>query len=169
MAEWVYKANTTRANFDDTHDLAVFNHFLCRSAYEGGNDADRLRAVGVVAEVKVGDLIHFYYRRDNGKVSCLGTFRVADGSARPAIFALCEGHGALCKVIESPENQKIVDRLLRGYDRDPRLEAFTGWVIDKLPSAHPTPAFDMARMFPGPHTNMWPYPDPNLPKKAKRR
>ena len=169
MAEWVYKANTTRASFDDTHDLAVFNHFLCRSAYVDGSGADGLRAVGVVADVKVGDLIHFYYRHANGKVSQLGTFQVADGSARPAIFAPCQGHGALCKVIESPENQKIVDRLRRGYNHDPRLEAFTGWVIDKLPNAHPTPAFDMARMFPGPQTNMWPYPDPNLPRAARDR
>lgn len=167
MAEWVYKANTTRASFDDTHDLAIINHFLCRSAYEPGSDADGLRAVGFVANVKVDDLIHFYYRHRTGKVSCLGTFRVADGSARPSIFAPC--HGALCKVIESPENQKIVDRLVRGYDRDPRLEAFTGWVVDKLPRAHPTPTFDMARMFPGPQINMWPYPDPNLPKDAKKR
>lgn len=79
MAEWVYKATTTKATFGDTRDLAVVDHFLCRSAFEKGTGTGGLRKVARAWDVDLGDFIHFFYRVGKGTVGSLGTFRVVDG------------------------------------------------------------------------------------------
>jgi hypothetical protein len=169
MPEWIYKATPTKATHDDTHDLAVFNHFLCRSAYERATGQEGLRLVAKVAEVAVGDTLHYYFRKENGKVVCFGSFVVESASAHPGVFAPIDGHGALVSVIESPDNDKIVQRLRRGYEHDPELKVFTGWALRRLATAHATPVYEQTKLLPGPMTNLWPYPDPELPKRKRGR
>jgi hypothetical protein len=165
MSEWVYKSKPTKANYDDTHDLAVFNHFLVRSAYE--YDGDGVRRVPLVPEVAVGDTIHYFYRKIDAKIGCFGSFIVEPASAYPGVFAPCEGHDPLVTIVEGPDNQRILDKLKRGYEPDPELGIYTGWAIKRLPSSHATPKFDQTKMFPGAMTLLWRYPDPGLPAAKK--
>jgi hypothetical protein len=163
MAHWIYKATRARATYSDARALAVIDHFLCRSIFvrcalpEGLREADR------VGDVAVGDVLHYYYRTPDGNVRAFGSFRVIDAAAVPGVFDACEGYGALVRVREAPENRKMLDRLARGYGRDPKLAVFTGWALEKLPADSGTPGFDQAKMFPTRTTSLWHYPDPALP------
>lgn len=169
MAEWIYKATPTKATHDDTHDLAVFKNFLCRSAYEPGSGTDGLRIVPKVTEVAPGDLIHFYFRDTRGRVRSFGTFTVQAPTCRPGTFDPCDGHGCLALAIDSPANARLLARLRRGYEPDPKLLGFTGWIIVRVPNADAaTPTFDQRRLLPGPMTTLWHYPDPTLPVAKKR-
>jgi len=164
MREWVYKTTQARATYADTHDLAVFDHFLCRTLFKHGRGPDDLREVAKVREVAVGDLIHYYYRTPEGNVRTFGTFRVCEPGASAGVFEPCPGHEPLVQVVETEQNRKMIARLTRGYSHDPRLHAFTGWVLEKLPRAFATPGFLQAKMFPSPITNLWHYPDAALPR-----
>jgi hypothetical protein len=161
MTEWVYKATQARARCSDARDLAVLDHFLCRAAFVRCAPPESMREAGLVGDVALGDVIHYYYRTPDGNVRVLGSFRVVDGSAFPGVFDACAGRGALVQVRETPENRRMIVRLVRGYSHDPRLAAFTGWALEKLST--PTPGFDQARMFPTRTTSLWRYPDPALP------
>jgi hypothetical protein len=163
MAQWVYKATRVRATRADAHGLAVADHFLCRSAFAHGSASDGSREVGLVGDVAIDDVIHYYFRTPEGTVQALGSFRVVDGSAFPDAFEPCVGHGALVQVRETQGNRKMLGRLKRGYSRDPKLAVFTGWALEKLPKASGTPGFDQGRMFPSLTKKLWRYPDPSLP------
>ena len=164
MAEWVYKLKRPRASYADTHELAISNHFLCMSAFTHDVGPERVREVERVAEIAVGDVIHYYYRTPEGHVRSFGSFRVCDGSEFPDMFSPCEGHGSLVRVVDGPENRHMVRRLVRGYSHDPKLAAFTGWAIEKLPVDYRTPGFNQVGMFPTLTTNLWRYPDETLPR-----
>jgi len=167
VAEWVYKAKSSEATYEDTLDLAGFHHFLVRSAYEPGNGEDGLREVVKVPEVALGDTIHYYFRHPAGKVAAFGSYTVVSADAFPGMFLPCEGHGALVSVIEPSQNAKFLERLDRGYERDPKLNLFTGWVINRVPAPAQAPRFDQGTLFPSSMTTLWQYPDSSLPRKKK--
>ena len=83
MPRWVYKATRKKRNQDDTLDLARKYEFLCRSAYEN----ERERHPALVHDVKLGNVIHFYYAGKN-RVAPFGSYRVVDGSEHPGRFSL---------------------------------------------------------------------------------
>ena len=161
MADWVHKATRARATYADAHDLAVVDHFLCRSIFAHGPASQDAR--DMVADVAVGDVIHYYYRTPEGRVRSLGSFRVLDATTFPSAFEACAGHGAAVQVRETAENREMLGRLRRAYWRDPKLAVFTGWAVEKLPVNSGTPGFNQAKMFPSLTTSLWRYPDPSLP------
>ena len=164
MAEWVYKAIRARATYADAHDLAVIDHFLCRSMFAHGPASHDARAIEAVADVAVGDVIHYYYRTPEARIRSFGSFRVVDASAFPSAFEACPGHSAAVQVLETAQNRQMLGRLRRGYWHDPRLAVFTGWALEKLPVDSGTPGFDQVKMFPSLTTSLWRYPDPGLPR-----
>ncbi len=168
MAEWVYKAKKTKASHDDTLDLAGVHNFLCRSAFERGAGGAGLRPVAKVTEVAVGDTIHYYCRRTDGTIATFGSYLVGEASKVPGVFAPTEEAGALVSVVEPTENPKLLARLERGFDRDPKLELYTGWVVHRIPAPATPPRFDQNRLFPGPMTNLWPFPDATLPRSKTK-
>jgi hypothetical protein len=163
MADWVHKATRARATYADAHDLAIVDHFLCRSIFAHGPASQDARASEMVADVAVGDVIHYYYRTPEGRVRCIGSFRVVDATIFPGAFEACSGHGAAVQVRETAQNREMLGRLRRGYWRDPQLAVFTGWAVEKLPVNSGTPGFNQAKMFPSLTTSLWRYPDPGLP------
>lgn len=163
MAQWVHKARPARATYADAHELATIDHFLCRSIFAYGPASQEARAVEMVSDVAVGDIIHYYYRTAEGRVRCFGSFRVVDASTFPTAFEACAGHGAAVQVRETKDNREMLRRLRRGYRHDPQLATFTGWAVEKLAVDSGTPGFDQARMFPSLTTSLWRYPDPSLP------
>jgi hypothetical protein len=178
MKQWVYKVNTSKVGYHETRDMAVTRHFLCRSAVEAsGAHPDRVR------EVELGDIIHFFYALKNGKVPSYGSFTVIDGAAYPTQFGERIEGTALFKVRQSADNAELIQLLTeehekdpkRGYRRDPEHGCFTGWVIKRLASTEvKPPEFNQRKLFPGSMINLWPYPDPELPRpqaepKRKRR
>jgi len=169
MREWVYKATETKVGFWETRHLAIVQHFLCRSAVEfDGSQADRVR------EVQIGDRIHFYYKQRNKPVSSYGTFEVIEGTAYPTRFGHQIPGMALFTVLETPENQDMIQRLTeehdrdpsKGYERDPQHKCFTGWVIKRRSHA---PNFDQKRMLPSSRTNLWFYPDDSLGRPGPKK
>ena len=166
MAEWVHKAMRPRASHVLARDIAVVDHFLCRSIFAHVSASQTsARPVDVVDEVAVGDVIHYYYRTASGLIRCFGSFRVVDPSGYALTFEPCPGHGALVRVLSNAGTRQMLHRLQRGYWPDPELDAFTGWVIERLPIDAGTPGFDQAKMFPSLTTSLWRYPDPELPRR----
>jgi hypothetical protein len=172
MEEWIYKATKSKVGYYETRHLAVAKHFLCRSAVErNGSQSDRVR------EVDLGDIIHFYYARGDGKVPSYGSFVVVHGGKYSKQFGERIEGTALFRVSEDLENSGMI-RLLteehekdpsRGYARDPEHRCFTGWVIDRLPSSEKQPPkFEQRKLLSGPMTDLWPYPDPELPRGQNR-
>jgi hypothetical protein len=163
MTQWVHKATRARATYADAHDLAVLDHFLCRSIFAHGPASQGAREIEMVADVAVDDVIHYYYRTPEGRIRCFGSFRVVGASTFPDAFEACPGHSAAVQVLETAQNRQMLGRLRRGYWHDPKLGVFTGWAVEKLPVDSGTPGFDQAKMFPSLTTNLWRYPDPRLP------
>ncbi len=157
MPQWVYKATRTKRNQDDTLDLARKYDFLCRSAYE--NEKEKHPAL--VHDVKLGDVIHFYYV-GKARVAEFGSYSVVDGAAHPGRFSSPVAGCALVGVLEEPQNAKLIDFLVRknaneeGYERDPVLDVFTGWALKRLGKA---PRFNQGRFFSNPHASLARYPD----------
>jgi hypothetical protein len=164
MTEWVYKATRVRGSYADARDLAVNYHFLCRSIFAHGPASQSARELEMVADVALGDVIHYYYRTPEARVRCLGSFRVVHASTFSGLFEACAGRGAAVGVLDTPENRKMLGCLRRGYSPDPKLAVFTGWAVERLPIDSGTPGFDQARMFPSLTTALWRYPDPSLPR-----
>lgn len=164
MAQWVYKATRVRATYADAHDLAIIDHFLCKSIFAHGPASQGARELEMLADVAVGDVIHYYYRTPEARIRCFGSFRVAHASAFPGVFEECAGRGSTVKVLDTPQNLKMLARLRRGYSLDPKLAVFTGWAIEKLAIDTRTPGFDQAKMFPSLTTAFWRYPDESLPR-----
>jgi hypothetical protein len=163
MAQWVYKATRVRASYADAHDLALLDHFLCKSIFAHGPASQGARELEMVADVVVGDIIHYYYRTPEARIRCFGSFRVVHASTFPGLFEACAERGAAVKVLNTPQNLQMLGRLRRGYSPDPKLAAFTGWAVEKLAIDSGTPGFDQAKMFPSRTTAFWRYPDPSLP------
>lgn len=157
MTQWVYKATQTKRNQDDTLDIARIYKFLCRSVYENPNK----KRPALVHDVKIGDVIHFYYTGKR-RVAELGSYRVVDGSEHPGRFSAPVEGTALVGVLEGQQNEKLIEFLLRknvgeeGYLRDPVLQVFTGWALKRLGKP---PRFNQRRFFSNPHASLVRYPD----------
>jgi hypothetical protein len=167
MAQWVYKAIRMRASYADAHDLAVVDHFLCKSIFAHGPASQSAREVEMVTAIALGDVIHHYYRTPEARIRCFGSFRVVHANKFPGQFeecAECAGRGVAVKVIDAPQNLKMLERLRRGYSPDPKLAVFTGWAVERLALDSGTPGFDQTKMFPSLTTAFWRYPDPSLPR-----
>ncbi|XXY54849.1 hypothetical protein WME91_27335 [Sorangium sp. So ce269] len=161
MSEWVYKATTTKIGYEDTRHLALKFNFLARSAFTrtGARPAN-------VRKVMPDDIIHFYYRLEDGHVETLGSFRVIDGGARfPNQFSDYIPGTALVRVKETSadlirelehDNKRDPEK---GYVRDPREKVFTGWAIERVEGAQ-APDFDQEKLFPSARSTLAPYPRP---------
>lgn len=166
MGEWVYKATMTKRSYEDTVDLVMKYSFLCRSEYANESRKRPSR----ITEVKLEDIIHFYYVRGRD-VAELGSYRIVDGKGYPGRFSEPSPETALVSVLENDQNAALLEFLKRknsadsGYEPDPVLGVFTGWALDRIGKA---PRFDHKRMFPGSMINLWHYPDPNLLHRATR-
>lgn len=164
MSEWVYKATRTKIGPAGTARLAQEFHFLCRSAFR-----DTGARPARVAEVRFGDLIHFYYRMDRREVETIGTFEVVRGHEmypdlfshpipKTALVAVREDNSTLIELVEREHRSNPE----RGYKRDPRLKVFTGWALRQRDEVS-APDFDQDALFPGPNQTLWHYPDSRLP------
>ena len=71
--EWVYRATRSKAPFDVTQGIALHDGFLCRSLH-----TKAMQRVANVKNVKIGDIIHFYYRAPSW-MEPVGSFQIVDG------------------------------------------------------------------------------------------
>jgi uncharacterized protein (DUF433 family) len=141
MTEWAYRANARKRDLDDTRKLADEHGFLARSAY---TRKKKHAAIAFVQEVKAGDVIHFYYR-EKRDIEPLGSYRVLDAHDDAARFqpAFPLGEAALVKLDPGEPNAALVELLRKpsrkgeGYQEDPKLQAFTGWRIERLADVSP--------------------------------
>lgn len=121
--EWGYKA--TRSKLDGPGTLLLAKRgFLCRSAYE-----QNLSWADNVQRVAIGHTIHFYYARRDGRVQELGAFTVIEPNEHPspALFGARVDGSALHRVAD-PSFIRTIDKD-GAYAPDPKLGAFTGWVL----------------------------------------
>ncbi len=140
MVEWVYKATDKKVDYAATMILAEKRGFICRSAHnrEGA-------WIGNVRDVRVGDLIHFYYKRPNADARAIGSFEVVTPAShpRPDLFGERLNESDLW-TITAPSFVAELTKL-GGYAPDPRLDVFVGWPIQRRGVA---PEYRDA-MFPG--------------------
>ncbi|HWZ89122.1 MAG TPA: hypothetical protein VNW92_09740, partial [Polyangiaceae bacterium] len=157
MTEWVYKVTPTKANVDDTDDIAVTQLFLCRPMNH--LEKGRLVNTAFVTNVAVGDILHLYYL-DGGKLRrTIGSFEVVAGRDHPradqfvatrvgASVTVNENRlrrrrkGASTKVPGGAGSASALVALLEeaGYPRDPVDGSFVGWCLRQLD--RPTPPYD---------------------------
>ena len=137
MAEWFYKATPTKVSFEDTHDLAVNEGFLCRSAFEeNGSRADNTQ------HVDFGHLLHVYFTGD-GDPKIIGTYQVINPNkhAVPSRFGKGVTGTKLFEIADPSFEQKL--RTMKGeegYEPDPVLKKMTGWILKHRPDIS-TPAY----------------------------
>lgn len=137
MAEWAYRASEKKRSLETTRKLADELGFLARSAHR----KDRTR-VPFAHEIRVGDIIHFYYRSKREGVITLGSYRVL-GASDPPRFRPALGEGsALTRIEDVSANRALLEQLQPGHKRDPELGAFTGLRIDRVHEAT-VPAFEV--------------------------
>lgn len=165
MAEWVHKATRARVSHTLARDLAVADHFLCRSGGLRPFSTAAARPVEVEDQISIGDVIHYYCRTESGLVRCFGSFRVMAPSSYSHAFESCGEGGALARVLRNDGTRRLIQSLQRGYHQDRARGAYTGWVIEQLSVQASTPGFDQAGMFPSLTTNLWKYPDESLPRR----
>ncbi len=126
MTNWLYRA--TEAGTDDATTAELLDlGFLCADVCKrGGDSMPRVRDVGI------GDAIHVVYRRNDGSVESLGSFRVTS-TALPGTSALSSAT-KIASVQRSVVPGSDLERALRDakYERDPHLDLFTGWVVEPI-------------------------------------
>jgi hypothetical protein len=148
MQEWVYKATPTIANLDDTRDLAVNHGFLAKAAYESPDEAGKQARADYVKTVRVGDVIHFYFREEGTNADealPIGSFEVVDSSSFPGRFAWPVEETHLAQVLDPVFESRLKQM---GYGRDPKLGIVTGWLLRRI--AREPPDYDR-NWFPGNH------------------
>lgn len=124
MTDWFYKATPKKAELAETRKLALYDHFVPRSAY---NDDGTHAAL--VTEVALGDTIHLYYR--SGVLHAIGSFTVVrpeDIEGGPTRFGEPIEGTALFTVIDEAWEQTICGDE-KPYHRDKVLDALVGWVV----------------------------------------
>jgi hypothetical protein len=111
--------------------------FMCRSAYE-----QNLSWADNVQRVAIGHTIHFYYARRDGHVQELGAFTVIEPHEHPspALFGARVDGSALHRAAD-PSFIRRIDKD-GAYAPDPKLGAFTGWVLRESGKAR---AYDRGR------------------------
>jgi hypothetical protein len=126
-----------------------------------------------VAEVRLGNIIHFYYRIGKSAVETIGTFEIvsvhdmypdlfARSVLKTALVVVREDHADLIELLEREHRSNPQ----RGYKRDPKLGVFTGWALRERKDLD-SPEFSQNQMFPGAQHNLWHYPDTRLPFGAE--
>lgn len=144
MAEWAYKVTPRKRSDPDTKRLAEHFGFLARSAYKrmaGGRAGGRINRV---AKVVPGDVLHVYYVSKKSP-PWSGSFRVLDPASSSARFAPVwpDEPAALARVVDGDDNRDLLDFLAKkpgsgeGYRHDPKLDLFTGWLVEPLPDRRP--------------------------------
>lgn len=142
MAEWLYKATTARRSFEATRDLALAHGFIARSLHRASPGPNGAHArVQNVRKVQAGDILHVYYRhgrKAGGHVEPIGSFRVLGADEAGDRFAPANAEGALVRVNETNQTHALLEALRdreegKGYSPDPRLGAFTGWRVERIP------------------------------------
>lgn len=131
MTEWIYKATATKVSLDETRRLADEFHFLCRSLYyETGEGSLKKRPQ--TQHVRFDDIIHFYYKQRNRKEpESIGSFQVVKAARHPERFGDQVEGTALVLV----KDQALIELLKhelhpdKGYEPDPKHQAFMGWII----------------------------------------
>jgi hypothetical protein len=129
MPQWAYKATPKKVSKGETGLLARSEHFLCRSAFTA-----RDAWISNVRDVRVGDLIHFWYRDE-----ALGLFEVVEPSALPKNGDQF-GDAVEGSALRTVTGDKLVAKLqqLPGYEPDPVLGLFSGWPILFIKDRPPT-------------------------------
>jgi len=133
--EWLYKATTTIAPFEDTRNLAVVDGFLCKAHFESGGVRQK---ADLVDQVHHGDIVHIYYVEDDGGAHTLGSFEIVapPRSLHPSRFSGPVGHTDLVRVVDDAFTQRLKTL---GYEDDARLGYVTGWALNPAPTAVPPP------------------------------
>lgn len=154
MAEWAYKFTKKKKSRQDTTELAQKYRFLARSAYKRTESGG---TISHVAKVLPGDVIHAYYVEKKG-VRTIGSFRVIDPDSERGRFERVwpQKDAALARVLEVESNLDLLTLLRRpsdvgqGYLPDPRLNAYTGWIVEPI-SGRVAPRYERVA-FPSRHT-----------------
>jgi hypothetical protein len=140
MADWFYKA--TNSKLDKVGTLLLARRgFLCRSAYS------RKKAwVANVRRVLFDDVIHFYFIAR--KPAPIGAFRVVDlerfAPTGPAPLNTDFGNAVPGSALYEVRHPKFIADLDPDgeYSPDPKLGAFTGWLIERVgPATAAPPSF----------------------------
>lgn len=138
MAEWFYKA--TNKKLDKVGTLLLANRgFLCRSAYN-----KQKNWIANVQRVTFGDVIHFYFIAR--KPDPLGAFevirredfKIAKSTPTADDFAGPVPGCALYEVVDPSFIEKLDPT--GGYEPDPELGKYTGWLLRKIGPAAAAPA-----------------------------
>lgn len=138
MAEWLYKATKSKAGPGTTRHLAVEHGFLCRSLHnKSGAKAANAQAVDF------GHILHVYYTFPDKNPERIGRFVVIrqEKHPHPERFG---GHidGTALVIVKDPTFITKSDPH-NGYQVDPELNVFTGWLLELVGDAllTPPPAF----------------------------
>ena len=123
MTEWVYKVTPTKANVDDTDDIAVAQLFLCRPM----NHLEKGRPVNTafVTNVAIGHTLHLYYLNRGRLIRTIGSFEVVARRDHPrANQFVATQVGASVTVNENKLRRRRKGALDRSHRRyRPRLGA----------------------------------------------
>lgn len=117
MAEWLYKATETKVLDDVTFDLLRAG-IICRSVH----DADGSKA-SLVGEVAVGDFIHAFSRKKDGKLIGRGRYVVLDSNEYKRVPGMA--------LFVLPEETIRKHDKGGGFGRDCKLNLFTGWLVQR--------------------------------------
>lgn len=123
MPEWLYKATEELATLTETRDLLDVDGFIARSAY-----TEAAAKAPNVWQVKLGHIIHVYYRVAGQPIVSLGSWMVAlPKPGRDAGFV--QGSG-LVRVADQAFQARLCSNGAP-YQVDPVLKVLTGWSLTK--------------------------------------
>jgi hypothetical protein len=130
MTEWIYRATETGTDEETTAELLDLGFLWAQVCKKGGSAMPR------VPEVCAGDPIHMVYKRKDGSIESLGTFRVTDaaldGTTKlPASVTFA----SLQRAVVPGSDLDVALHHARLYGHDPHVRAFTGWVVEPIEPA----------------------------------
>jgi Protein of unknown function (DUF429) len=126
MTEWIYRATETGTDEQTTAELLDLGFLWAQVCRKGGSAMPR------VPEVCAGDPIHMIYKRKDGSIESLGTFRVTDAALDGTTTLPTSVTFASLQRAVVPGSDLDVALAHAGYKHDPHLRAFTGWVIEPI-------------------------------------
>ena len=136
MAEWIYRATEETADRPTTLESLTRHAFLCRTAYRPQNILGIWQLVANVRRVSFGDVIHVAFSWDNAGTTAydaLGSFVVLD-TLHPDhddyVNDANNGQLTLFKVRPKGPLEAWLDGTT--YERDPRLNVYTGWHVKEI-------------------------------------
>jgi hypothetical protein len=131
-AEWAFKATKAKVGLSETERVAALGFLSRSSATKTGAWPANVR------QVEVGDVIHVFHGRKSRKPHPVGRFEVirAEAHAQPLLFGEEVPSSALFTVRAGGELERLLASI-RGYAVDPKLGAYTGWVVKRVGEASP--------------------------------